>query len=270
MFYYYCFANKWWHDQVCRDTVLYGNPGDLIISNGVYFVTLGADISRKELYVNDTMFFPIHNPEICTALLSPDSMTLVHRMVYYYCSTYKSVLWLFLPNISIYLKQEQKKKTMTIKSRNSLAWPNAVTTSSIIDPFQTIELVHHTIYTQSLVVFPDILSLSMRFQDQQYILWGTDNDTKIASYYYDLQHGYKNILITTSANICMDYKQLSQIICYFPDTRYYKYSQDPRIYIPEVLEKMAEIYGAEMIIMRHPERNGSWVKRRGNKVEGSG
>lgn len=68
----------------------------------------------------------------------------------------------------------------------------------------------------------------------------------------------------------MDYKQLSQIICYFPDTRYYKYSQDPRIYIPEVLEKMAEIYGAEMIIMRHPERNGSLVKRRGNKVEGSG
>jgi hypothetical protein len=63
----------------------------------------------------------------------------------------------------------------------------------------------------------------------------------------------------------MDYKKLSQIICYFPDTRYYKYQQDPRIFIPDVLEKMAEIHEAEMIIMRHPERNGA----ERNEVEGS-
>jgi hypothetical protein len=47
----------------------------------------------------------------------------------------------------------------------------------------------------------------------------------------------------------MDYKKLSQIICYFPDTRYYKYQQDPRIYIPDVLEKMAKLHGAEYTII---------------------
>jgi hypothetical protein len=47
----------------------------------------------------------------------------------------------------------------------------------------------------------------------------------------------------------MDYKKLSQIICYFPDTRYYKYQQDPRIFIPDVLEKMAKLHGAEYIVI---------------------
>lgn len=100
---------------------------------------------------------------------------------------------------------------------------------------------------QTLIVFPDLLGLRYRFQDREYILSGKDTTSKVMKYYVDLQKGYKNILITTGANICMDYKQLSQIICYFPKTWYYKYRQDPRIWIPEVLEKMAEIWKAKIV-----------------------
>lgn len=249
MYFYYCLANKWGSDQVCRDTVFYGNVWDLILSNGVYFINLGEALSRKDFYISEDHYFQIYAPESVCSIMNGYTLQLVHWMVYQYCTTYKSIIQLFLPNISLYLKQEQKKKTMTAKSRNALARPNAVTTTSLMTPFCTWECTHHTSTDQTLVVFPDMLSLQMRYNNQNYLLWARDNDTKTAAYYYDLQHGYKNILITTSANICMDYKKLSQIICYFPDTRYYKYQQDPRICIPDVLEKMAKLHGAEYTVI---------------------
>ncbi len=249
MYFYYCLANKRGHDQVCRDRIMHAKIWDLIVSNGVYFVVLGTDISRMDSYSWDDFLFEIQSPEYVCSVLWENSVELIHRMVYQYYTSYRSIIHLFLPNIWIYLKQEQKKKTITVKTRNALARPNAVTTDALANIFHTWECVHHASTDQTLVVFPDMLSLQMRYNNQNYILWARDNDTKIAAYYYDLQHGYKNILITTSANICMDYKKLSQIICYFPDTRYYKYQQDPRIFIPDVLEKMAKLHGAEYIVI---------------------
>jgi len=108
----------------------------LLVSNGVYFILLGDEISRKNLYISEDYYFEIQQPEYVCAIMNDYTLNMIHWMVYQYCTTYKSIIHLFLPNISIYLKQEQKKKTMTVKSRNALARPNAVTTGSLLDPFQ--------------------------------------------------------------------------------------------------------------------------------------
>lgn len=70
------------------------------------------------------------------------------------------------------------------------------------------------------------------------------------NYYVDIQYGYKNIILTTAANMFMDYRLLDQIIFYFPNTRYYKYQHDPRISVSEVIDKLVEIWWAKKIIVQ--------------------
>lgn len=244
MFFYFCFTNKWWHDQLCRDTTLHWEPWDLIASNWSHFLVLWEYISRRELYEVKEFNFPITQYEKIGRLVNSKTLELIHWMVYFYYTNYRAIVNLFVPHLWIYAKQELKTKTMKSKDIKKYAQYNTIQNSWSLDRRKKLVLSCDKSIGQTLVVFPDMLSLLMRTKELDYILVGSDAQTKLTRYYYDLQNWNKNILITTSANICMDYKQLSQIICYFPDTRYYKYQQDPRIFIPEVLQKMAEIHGA--------------------------
>lgn len=249
MFFYYCFSNRFGYDQICWDEQEYGKSGDLLEANGSYFIALGKEISWKDLYVLPDLHFELRNVQVCVTLFGKQTLQLVHWMVYWYYTSYRSVVHLFVGDIMHYLKSLQKVKTMKGKDRNIYARYNTIVAqdgSGAVDSQSLPRLWYDTTIKQTLVVFPDLLSLRHRFQDIDYILNGQDSMSRVMKYYHDLQHGYKNILITTSANIFMDYKNLSQIICYFPDTRYYKAQQNPRYYVPEVLEKMKIIRKANI------------------------
>ncbi len=244
MFFYYCFSTKFGYDQVCWDQKQLGKPWDLIEANGSYFIVLGSGLSWQDLYVNPSFAFDIQNATIVETVLSKQTMELIHWMVYYYYTSYRSVIHLFLSDIRHYLKASVKAKTLTGKDLKKYS---DYTSSSSFSRNASLSLVRDDTIKQTLVVFPDLLSLRHRTDDMDYILSSQDSIQRITKYYYDLQHGYKNILITTGANIFMDWKKLSQIILYFPETRYYKSQQNPRYYVPEVLGKMAELWKAKLV-----------------------
>jgi hypothetical protein len=247
MFFYFCFSNKFGYDQICWDDALYGKPGDLIESNGSHFLVLGDAISWQEQYMGSTYQFPIQQYEIIWNICGPKTLELIHWMVYHYYTSYKSVVTLFVWNVTTYLKQQQKAKTLKSKDAKKYSDYNSIKKSDTLNREDKLTVCHEDKVGQTLIVFPDLLSLYYRFDDKEYMVTAKDADSKIVRYYHDLQMGYKNILITTSANICMDYRNLTQIICYFPKTRYYKYQHDPRIWVPEVLEKMAQVRGASFV-----------------------
>ena len=239
MFFYYCFQNKRWSDQICWDEQGIGKPGDLIFINETYYLSLGTEISRQE------------------QLFGSKTLELIHRMVYRYYTSYKSVINLFAPSIPHYLKHILKSKTFKKKDIQKIAHFNSIEKLEDLNAQSNLVLNHEDKVHQALVVFPDLLSMSYRTNERDFILTSADGEAKKANYFHDLQIGHKNILLTTSANICMDYHKLTRIICYFPETWYYKYRQDPRIRVPEVLEKMAEIRKAELIFIR---TNDAWDK----------
>ncbi|MFA7284930.1 MAG: hypothetical protein WC004_03855 [Candidatus Absconditabacterales bacterium] len=252
MFFYYCFSDKFGYDQICRDEQEYGKSGDLLEANGSYFIALGQDISWKNMYTGSNARFQMHNVQVCATLFGKQTLQLIHWMVYQYYTSYRSVIHLFVGDIMQYLKSLQKAKTMKGKDRTAHAYYNTIIPqqgTSAIDAQSLLSLSHDPGIKQTLVVFPDLLSLRHRIQDIDYILNGQDSMSRVMKYYHDLQHSYKNILITTSANIFMDYKNLSQIICYFPETRYYKSQQNPRYYVPEILDKMKIIRKTNLILI---------------------
>lgn len=230
MYFYYCFSNKRGFDQVCNDEQLYAKPWSLIQSNGSYYLVLWEQISWQSLYEHKDYFFPLQSVVDVCQIMNNQTMALLHWMIYQYCCSYRSVVNLFISDPEIYLKQKDKFKTVKKK-----------------DLYMHRDI---SIEGQKLIAYPDIMSLRSRESNRELCLFANDSQARVMKYYYELQQWYKNILITTSANICMDYGDLREIICYFPDTPYYKYQQDPRIFIPEVLEKMAEIYGATLHYMK--------------------
>lgn len=178
------------------------------------------------------------------------TLKLIHWMVYRYYTSYKSVINLFAPSIPHYLKHILKAKTFKKKDIQKIAQWNSIENLESLTPQSNLKLSHDNKVHQTLIVFPDILTMMYRCKERDFILTSADGEAKKANYFHDLQIAHKNILFTTSANICMDYHKLTRIICYFPETWYYKYRQDPRIRVPEVLEKMAEIRKAELIFVR--------------------
>lgn len=245
IFFYYCFTNKRGYDQICRNNQSLGAPWDIIESNWSHFLNLGEEISRSSLYSKPEYMFEITNSQFVCKILHEHTLTLIHWMVYQYYTSYRAIVWLFVANLWVYLKQLSKLKTLKKKdlsqysSFNELQW--------LWKPFDhssLIDLISTSSSKQTLVVFPSILAMRMRCSNKEYMLTGRDTATRTMKYYLDLQHGYKNILITTSANIYMDYRDLGQIILYFPDTRYYKYQHDPRVSITEVCTKLALLYWA--------------------------
>lgn len=252
IFFYYCFTNKRWYDQICRNHQSIGKPWDLIESNGSHFLLLGSDISWYTFYHKPDYYFELGEYSFICSLMRDKTLVLIHWMVYQYYTSYRAIVWLFIANLSAYLKHTLKIKTYKKKdliqhsSFNTLWWSNDTLTS-----LQKITLDKSSFFSwQTLVVFPDSMSIAMRSHEKEYILTGRDTSSRVMNYYVDIQYGYKNIILTTAANMFMDYRLLDQIIFYFPNTRYYKYQHDPRISVSEVIDKLVEIWWAKKIIVQ--------------------
>lgn len=251
MFFYYCFTNKFGYDQVCRDSQEIGKVWDLFEANGSHFIALGSELSWQEQYGIQNYEFSIANAQIIWSIFSKQTLELIHRMVYWYYTSYRAVISLFISDLWQYLKAIQKLKTLTAKDAKKHAVVNDIVDKKWLplNRDSKIELAKNWSIKQSLVIFPDLLSLKYRLIDSEHILSGQDTNHKVMKYYYDLQQANKNILVTTWANMYMDRKQLDQIILYFPKTRYYKAQQDPRLFIPELVEKMTKIRKAKLTII---------------------
>ncbi|HMY80327.1 MAG TPA: hypothetical protein PLW93_00970 [Candidatus Absconditabacterales bacterium] len=247
-FFYYCFHTKWGHDQICWDSKLIGEPGSLITSNGSYFISLGDQLSWNEFYIGHDYFFELSShSEILGTLFHHHTLQMIHRMVYEYYTSYRSVIGLFVSSIDAYSKSTQKIATIKKKDLTLLSMYNTLTSPLISD--STIELGSTGKGKQTLVIFPDALALHMRVKSnhQEYVLTGLDTDLRAMRTYILIQQQLQNCLITTQANVFMDYRALHQIIVYFPQTRYYKSQRDPRIRLPDWCSKLAKVHGADLI-----------------------
>ena len=104
MFFYYCFTNKFGYDQVCRDTAQIGKEGDLIEANGSHFIALGSELSWQEQYAVSSFQFPVSSAQIICSIFNKQTLELIHWMVYWHYTSYRTVIALFMPDLGQYLK----------------------------------------------------------------------------------------------------------------------------------------------------------------------
>jgi len=158
-------------------------------------------------------------------LFDESYLNLLHRMVLERFSDYKSVIKYFIPlEIEDLLKREPSNETIKKTEQN-------------------------------LYVFPDNRTrfnfLATHYKDDQthLQLFSTDTDNKKNKHRRMIRYGLAKHIFVTQSEIFQPYQNLKKI--YFIDSykRYYHNQQDPRYSIETVIEKLKEIYHAEVEIL---------------------
>jgi len=165
-------------------------------------------------------------------LLSPETVQLVHWMVYEWYTSYKNVIKLFLDQeIDKLLAKEIKIKKK--KSYSCKIWGNTIS---------------GTWESQTLIVFPDIWSFTNLIDQENFegiFLYSLDTQSKKNTNRWKIKKG-EWLICTTSSEIFQDYSNLKKIYFVEPQKWYYTSQQDPRYKIDMVIKKLAELHNAEI------------------------
>ncbi|MBO4203619.1 hypothetical protein J5893_02175 [bacterium] len=154
-------------------------------------------------------------------------LTFLHWMVYERYSSYKNVMKYFV-NLEILELLKREAKLPSEKSGHKDA--------------------------QTLVIFPDNWTRfnvlpPATFEEKNLIsLVSTDTQNKKDLHRRSVKKGLATTIIATHSEVFQPFCNLKKILLYDPDKRYYNNQQDPRYTLPVVAEKMAEIYGAELVM----------------------
>lgn len=239
-YFYYDFTHRSWQDHIRSSSIKYGTAGDLIFVEDRYIINLWSKVSRQELYDKEIFFGENNNDiKIIGKVFGKKTLDMIYRMARQYLTSYRSIIWLWIWDLGKYIKQLDKNKI----SKNKKDPINFINNkySPITHPDKTI--------WQTLILMPDVLTISSIIKDRDYVLIWQDGHSKVMKYYIQVQKWQKNLLITTHWNIWMDWKNLTNIVIFYPQTRYYKNQLDPRYDTIEVCHKLAEIRDADIKII---------------------
>jgi len=202
------------------------------------FLVLGEELARpigKKLVSSATL--EMHY----ASFFSAKALTLVHRLVHQYYTSYKNVVKLFVSDDIAALQ----KKEIT-KSKKSLFQRFSIQNS-------TFNIQHSTEGGQQLVVFPDVWTMKSFLGSQELpvgtvILNATSTQQQKDKARRGIKMGHISTLCCTYSQIFQDRKDLKHILLIDQHQRYYKNQQDPRYDAVEVVKQMAVLYGAELVL----------------------
>jgi hypothetical protein len=159
-------------------------------------------------------------------------LSLLHRMVYWWYSTYKNVIKSFVSmELQELLFRERKEKGKRLKIQGS----------------------REKLVQQTLIVFPDNRTRYNMLSDEQIKnpdmlqLFSTDSQARKDTNWRKIKKGEVQTIVATQSEVFQPFINLKKIIFVDPQKWYYNNQQDPRYSLQTVVKKMAEIYGAELI-----------------------
>jgi len=87
---------------------------------------------------------------------------------------------------------------------------------------------------------------SLSSQPGVILLSSADSQNKKDKSFWEVKTGNAHLLLTTHAELFQDFADLQKIIFVDPHKWYYANQQDPRYKTPDVVAKLAEIWGCEI------------------------
>ena len=223
--------------------------GDLIHADQWYFLVLGEEISRPTLH---TQVIALQSPKLLVAaFLSLRAIQLIHRMVYMYYTSYKSIVPLWVDDVEYLLKKSPttiisqdlgdhikltslhpKKKSPISQSDSLILQDHTLVHSGSLAPWSQLIVVPdvwtiHNIITRQPWLYPIATSASTALQWSKLRRWS--------------QSGHLSTLIATPSQIFWDWRDIQQILIVDHHKRYYKNQQNPRYDTVEVCEKIAHV-----------------------------
>lgn len=152
-------------------------------------------------------------------------LSLLHRMVLEWFSDYKAVMKYFVPlEISELLKRNPEKEKIQKSEQNLYVFPDNRTRFNFLETHYKADKTHLQLFS-------------------------TDTEKKKNEHRRMIKKGIAKHIFVTQSEIFQPYQNLKKI--YFIDSykRYYHNQQNPRYSIETVIQKMKEIYTAEVEIL---------------------
>ena len=232
--YLFSFKQFAWHDRVFSSSLSIWKPGDLIQCGWDFLLNLGDEISFSELI--RTQFTPTSPCEVVyPKFFDQNFLALLHWMVYQRYTTYNNVLKYFVSfEIPQLLAREEKTKWKTKK----------LNLSDISLPFNESK--------QNLVIIPDNRSRENQLSDflsNDCVthLYSTDTQNRKDQNRREIKKSKVWIIVATQSEIFQPFNNLWTITLIDGYKRYYHNQQDPRYEIPQVVQKMKELWNCEVI-----------------------
>lgn len=214
----FAFQSRYGHDKTCRTEQKGLKEGDLLVGKNDMFLVLGETLKRgndeKKNMITEEL--EVHHKKF----LSGQTISLIHRMVHQYYTSYKNVVKLFVTGelSDLFTREISVKK----KAEQSLyVYPDARTMENLpkpagLDPKTTA------------------------------VLTGTSTQVQQDKIRRGIKMGHIHTLLCTYSQIFQDRKDLKRITIYDSHQRYYKNQQDPRYDTREVLRQLAKIHNVEL------------------------
>ena len=232
--YLFSFKQFAWHDKVFYSNTSIWNPGDLIQCWWDFLLNLWDEISFPELI--KSQFMPTSQYKIVYPwFFDKNFLSLLHWMVYRRYSTYNNVLKYFVSfDIPQLLTRESKSKSHTKK----------------LDLSKTSIQLNES--KQNLVIIPDNRSRENQLSDffsQDHVtnLYSTDTQNRKDQHRWEIKKSKVWIIIATQSEVFQPFNNLWTITFIDWYKRYYHNQQDPRYDINEVVKKMQELWGCDVI-----------------------
>jgi primosomal protein N' len=236
--YLFSFKQFAWHDRVFLSSLSIWKAGDLIQCGWDFLLNLWDEISFPELI--KTQFTPTSPCEVVYPKFFDEKyLSLLHWMVYQRYSTYNNVLKYFVSfEISQLLARESKIKWQTKK----------LNLSNISVPLNESK--------QNLIIIPDNRSrenqLSSFFsQDSVMHLYSTDTQNRKDQNRRNIKKSKVWVVVATQSEVFQPFSNLWTIVLVDGYKWYYHNQQDPRYDISEVVKKMKELRGCDIISLEN-------------------
>lgn len=258
--YYYSFERFYGFDRVVKLENDFSDvfPGDLIKAQDTYFLCLWEDISFQEQYKYVERFSKSDIHLIYSGFMSHQFLSLLHWMVYYNYTSYKSVMKLFFPaDISALLQREVSGKVRKNKKNFSLDLDiSAFDENKVFSVCDDESLLFQDIWSwsknQILYIFPDIWTLKNMI-DEEYlshkksvILHSMNSAKQKDLAWWNIKKNKVQFIFSTPGEVFQDYKSLSKIYFIFPHKWYYSNQQDPRYKMEDIVKIFSLLYWCEV------------------------
>ena len=232
--YLFSFKQFAWHDRVFSSSLSIWNPGDLVQCWWDFLLNLWSNVAFPELI--RTQFSPTSPYKVVyQKFFDKNYLSLLHRMVYKWYSTYNNVLKYFVTfDIPFLLDRESKVK-----------WQNKkLDFSKVSIPFSESK--------QNLVIVPDNRSRENQLSDffsQDFVthLYSMDSQNRKAQNRRKINKSRIWIIVATQSEVFQPFNNLWTITFVDWYKRYYHNQQDPRYNISDVVQKMQELRNCEII-----------------------
>lgn len=234
--YLFSFKQFAWHDRVFSYPISVWKPWDLIQCWTDFLLNLWNEISFPELI--RTQFSPKDTCEVAYPwFFKQNFLNLLHRMVYQWYSTYNNVLKSFISfEIPQLLANESKTKTQN----------KSINVSNISIPLSE--------WKQNLIIIPDNRSRENQlsgFFSENFVtnLYSTDTQNRKDQHRWEIKKSKTWIIVSTQSEIFQPFNNLWTIVFIDGYKRYYHNQQDPRYDVKEVVNKLKELRGCNVIIL---------------------